>query len=40
MYHAKSAGRNTYRFYTSGMNVRARAKLQLETDLRKALERL
>ena len=39
MYHAKSAGRNTYRFYTPGMNVRARAKLQLETDLRKALER-
>ncbi|HSM10388.1 MAG TPA: EAL domain-containing protein [Lysobacter sp.] len=39
MYHAKSAGRNTYRFYTPGMNVRARAKLQLENDLRKALER-
>lgn len=39
MYHAKSAGRNTYRFYTVGMNVRARAKMQLERDLRKALER-
>lgn len=38
MYHAKSAGRNTYRFYTVGMNVRARAKMQLERDLRKALE--
>lgn len=39
MYHAKSAGRNTYRFYTRGMNVRARAKLKLEADLRKAMER-
>ncbi|MDQ3287185.1 MAG: EAL domain-containing protein [Pseudomonadota bacterium] len=38
MYHAKSVGRNTYRFYTSSMNVRARARVQLETDLRNALE--
>ena len=39
MYHAKSAGRNTYRFYTPGMNARAREKIQLEADLRKAIER-
>ncbi len=39
MYHAKAAGRNTYRFYTPGMNVRAREKIQLETALRKAIER-
>lgn len=38
MYHAKSAGRNTYRFYTPGMNVRARARLQLEADLRQAVQ--
>ena len=39
MYHAKAAGRNTYRFYTPGMNARAREKLQLETALRKAIDR-
>jgi len=39
MYHAKSAGRNTYRFYTPGMNARAREKIQLETALRQAIER-
>lgn len=39
MYHAKGAGRNAYRFYTPVMNARAREKLQLETALRKAIER-
>ena len=39
MYHAKSSGRNTYRFYTPGMNARAREKIQLENALRKAIER-
>ncbi len=39
MYHAKSSGRNTYRFYTPGMNARAREKIQLEIALRKAIER-
>lgn len=39
MYHAKSAGRNTYRFYTPGLNSKARQKVQLETALRKAVER-
>lgn len=39
MYHAKAAGRNAYRFYTPAMNVRAREKLQLETALRRALDR-
>ena len=39
MCHAKAAGRNTYRFYTSGMNARAREKAQLEIALRKAIDR-
>ena len=39
MYQAKTAGRNTYRFYTPGMNARAREKIQLETALRQALVR-
>ena len=38
MYEAKQAGRNTYRFYTEAMNVRAREKLELESALRRALE--
>jgi diguanylate cyclase (GGDEF)-like protein/PAS domain S-box-containing protein len=39
MYHAKSAGRNTYRFYTPLMNARAREKLELEIGLRAAIDR-
>ena len=39
MYHAKAAGRNTYRFYTPGMNAKARKKIQLEAALRKAIDR-
>jgi diguanylate cyclase (GGDEF)-like protein len=37
MYAAKDAGRNTYRFYTSDMNARVQARLQLETDMRRGM---
>ncbi len=37
MYAAKDAGRNAYRFYTSDMNARVQARLQLETDMRRAM---
>ncbi len=37
MYHAKEAGKNTYRFYTQSMNTRALERLDLEGKLRKAL---
>ncbi len=37
MYEAKSAGRDTYRFYSAEMNTRALAKHDLEAALRKAL---
>jgi diguanylate cyclase (GGDEF)-like protein/PAS domain S-box-containing protein len=39
MYESKAAGRDTYRFYTAEMNVRALEKLDLESALRRALER-
>ncbi len=39
MYRAKEAGRNTFRFYTADMNVEAMRKLNLETNLRRALAR-
>jgi diguanylate cyclase (GGDEF)-like protein/PAS domain S-box-containing protein len=39
MYSAKNQGRNNYQFYTSAMNERAMEKMQLETRLRRALER-
>jgi diguanylate cyclase (GGDEF)-like protein/PAS domain S-box-containing protein len=39
MYHAKDAGRNTYRFYQQGMQEQVDARLVLEKDLRKALEK-
>ena len=39
MYRAKEAGRNSYQFYTSGMNARAVETLSLESSLRRALER-
>ncbi len=39
MYHAKQRGRNTYEFYSQGMNVRALERLSLENQLRKALDR-
>ena len=39
MYHAKEQGRNTYRFHTPEMNARARELLDLESKLRRALDR-
>ena len=39
MYHAKESGRNTYRFFTETMNANALERLQVETQLRQALER-
>jgi len=38
MYHAKEAGRNTYRFFTEQMNVDAVEHLRLQGGLRRALE--
>ena len=37
MYSVKDSGRNTYRFYTADMNARVQARLQIETDMRRAL---
>jgi diguanylate cyclase (GGDEF)-like protein len=39
MYHAKSSGKNKYLFYHSDMDAAGVERLQLETDLRRALER-
>jgi diguanylate cyclase (GGDEF)-like protein len=39
MYRAKEMTRNAYCFFTAEMNRRAVAKLQLNTDLRRAIER-
>ena len=39
MYQAKDAGRNTYRFYTSDLNLRALEMLSMENSLRRAIER-
>ena len=39
MYRAKESSRNTFCFYTAEMNARAAFKLQLNSDLRRALER-
>ncbi|KMN49911.1 diguanylate cyclase [Chromobacterium violaceum] len=39
MYHAKSSGRNSYKFYTADLNARAREILAIESQLRFALER-
>jgi diguanylate cyclase (GGDEF)-like protein/PAS domain S-box-containing protein len=39
MYHAKDAGRNTYRFYQGSMQEQADARLIIEKNLRKAIEK-
>ena len=39
MYRAKESARNSYCFFTAEMNQRSVAKVQLNTDLRRALER-
>ena len=39
MYAAKAAGRNAFRFYTPGMNLRLVERMSLEADLRDAVER-
>jgi len=38
MYHAKAQGKNLLQFYESGMNQRAKERMRLELELRKALE--
>jgi diguanylate cyclase (GGDEF)-like protein len=38
MYHAKDAGRNTYRFFCERMNLDSAEHLKLRTDMRKAIE--
>ena len=39
MYHAKAAGRNGISYFDSDMNIAAHRRLQLESDLRRALDR-
>ena len=39
MYRAKQSGRNTYQFFTAEINQRSRARAQLGSELRRALER-
>lgn len=39
MYHAKDHGRNCYQFFTESINTRALERLELESSLRKAIER-
>lgn len=39
LYQAKSDGRGTYRIFQNEMNVRLQERLQLEVDLRQALQR-
>jgi diguanylate cyclase (GGDEF)-like protein len=38
MYHAKKMGRNNFQFFTADMNTIARARLEMERSLRRAME--
>ncbi|MCC7202345.1 MAG: EAL domain-containing protein [Nitrospirae bacterium] len=38
MYHCKADGGNNYQFFSKDMNVKAKDRLNMETDLRKAVE--
>ncbi len=39
MYRAKELGRNNFQFFTAAMNARVKEQLQMETDLRRAVQR-
>jgi diguanylate cyclase (GGDEF)-like protein/PAS domain S-box-containing protein len=39
MYHAKDRGRNNFQFYTDAMNVKASRRLDIENNLRRAVQR-
>jgi diguanylate cyclase (GGDEF)-like protein/PAS domain S-box-containing protein len=39
MYHAKELGRNNFQYFTAQMNEQATRKMEMETDLRRALVR-
>jgi diguanylate cyclase (GGDEF)-like protein/PAS domain S-box-containing protein len=39
MYHAKESGRATHRFFTDALNANSHDRLQLEADLRRAVEK-
>jgi diguanylate cyclase (GGDEF)-like protein len=39
MYHAKTTGKNSYRYYSSAMRGTGVGRLKLESDLRRAMER-
>jgi diguanylate cyclase (GGDEF)-like protein/PAS domain S-box-containing protein len=39
MYHAKGAGRSTYRFFSPEMDAKARERFRIEADLREALSK-
>ena len=38
MYAAKESGRNAFRFFTADMNARVQKRLQMETDMRRAMQ--